>query len=1014
MENDEHPAPLQFKGVMVSSTFTDLKDHRAAIIKAIDRQGLKAVVMENDGPKPGVDVIDSSLQMVRDSSAYVALISHKYGQIPKSPERNPKRLSLTELEFDEAQRIKRPVLLFIMGDDHDVKPGDVERDPEKMKKLDAFREKAKRLRPDSAVHRVYKVFNDLHEFEVAATQAVAELRRYLDEQARASEITEPPQVIARPGADRGDPIPAPPAFYAEPAYIGSHRFIGRKAQLETLNDWASPAESHPILLFEAIGGAGKSMLTWEWTTNYVMNIRSDWAGRFWYSFYEKGAIMADFCRRALAYITGQPLKSFYKKKTVELGEQLLHHLRTRPWLLILDGLERVLVAYHRYDAAQLPDEQAGTTDEIAHRDPCSAIRPEDDDLLRALAAAAPSKILITSRLIPRVLLNSASQPIPGVLRERLPGLRPADAEELLRSCGITGTSQEIQNYLQSHCDCHPLVTGVLAGLINDYFPDRGNFDAWVDDPDGGGQLNLANLNLVQKRNHILHAALAALPEKSRQLLSILALLSESVDADTLSAFNPHLSGKQGDLAETVRDLEQRGLLQYDAQAKHYDLHPVVRGVAAGSLRQEEKEHYGQRVVDYFSQQSHNPYEEAKTVNDLRNGIQIVRTLLQMGRHQQANEAYGSDLNRALLHTLEAYDAALSLLRPFFPQGWGSLPEGVVERDAAYLVNEAACLLYSTGKFQEALDAFGTSLLANLQQENWTHMSGVLINIANTLNIQNRQARAISYWHFAINMATLNGDNEVLFRARLDLFDQLVVLGQWEEAEAIWQLLNPMGRNWTRDSYRSGSAEWVYARFRFQQGDLREEDITQAEQLAQTGRNRAIIRELHRLRGEWQLEQRQWALAADSFHEAVSMAREIGQSDARAETLLAIAKFHLDQLHDPRHEAEQLDRAEQLYLGGLAELWFLIGDTEQATQHALAAYELAWADGKPYVWRYELNKARALLDQLGVEIPDLPPYDSAKDAKLPWDDEVVAAIEKLRAEKNAEKQPKKNAKKRKKK
>src|ERR1019366_4994180 len=96
-----------------------------------------------------------------------------------------------------------------------------------------------------------------------------------------------------------------------------------------------------------------------------------------------------------------------------------------------------------------------------------------------------------------------------------------------------------QNYLKSNCDCHPLVTGVLAGLINDYLPDKGNFDAWAADPGGGGsQLNLADLGLVQRRNHILKAALEALPEKSHQLLSTLALVSEAVDYQTLSALNP--------------------------------------------------------------------------------------------------------------------------------------------------------------------------------------------------------------------------------------------------------------------------------------------------------------------------------------------------------------------------------------------------------------------------------------------------------------------------------------------
>jgi hypothetical protein len=64
--------------------------------------------------------------------------------------------------------------------------------------------------------------------------------------------------------------------------------------LDDLNDWAQPANPHVILLFDAIGGSGKSMLTWQWTNKYAGNVRKDWAGIFWYSFYERGAVMVDF------------------------------------------------------------------------------------------------------------------------------------------------------------------------------------------------------------------------------------------------------------------------------------------------------------------------------------------------------------------------------------------------------------------------------------------------------------------------------------------------------------------------------------------------------------------------------------------------------------------------------------------------------------------------------------------------------------------------------------------------
>jgi hypothetical protein len=55
---------------------------------------------------------------------------------------------------------------------------------------------------------------------------------------------------------------------------------------------------------------------------------------------------------------------------------------------------------------------------------------------------------------------------------------------------------------------------------------------------------------------------------------------------------------------------------------------------------------------------------------------------------------------------------------------------------------------------------------------------------------------------------------------------------------------------------------------------------------------------------------------------------------------------------------------------LAELWDAIGDAGPAVLHARAAYQWAWADGEPFVHRYQLDRASALLKRLGGEIPAL--------------------------------------------
>ena len=212
-------SPRLYPGVMISSTFTDLEHHRAALIKAVKGQQLTDVAMENDSAKADVDVIDSSLQMVREASAYILLISRKYGQTPISSDRNPQKLSITELEFNEAQRLKRPTLLFIMAENHLLTEKDVEPNAGKKRKLDAFRERAKKMGPDSQVHRVYATFDSLEDFVPKAIQAIAGLRRYLDDKAGSAAPPAPPALTPE------TPLELPPP---------AKEFIGRRFELQRL------------------------------------------------------------------------------------------------------------------------------------------------------------------------------------------------------------------------------------------------------------------------------------------------------------------------------------------------------------------------------------------------------------------------------------------------------------------------------------------------------------------------------------------------------------------------------------------------------------------------------------------------------------------------------------------------------------------------------------------------------------------------------------------------------------
>lgn len=1051
------PPPRKRDAVMVSSTFEDLKDLRQLLMDAAHSAGLFPEAMEHDAALPGPDVIEASLEKVRSAAGYVLLIGHRYGQQPACAVRNPQQRSITELEFEEALACGRPTLVFILGDDYLLPKRHVEQDGERIRRLEAFRTRARSMDGSgSGVERVYKIVESREELVRAATSGLRDLASLL---AAPVDTPHPP---ADPPAPGGQP-PAPPARYAVPAYIGSHPFVGRAAELALLDDWAAPEDQHPLLLFDAIGGSGKSMLTWHWFEQQAPARRA-WAGRFWYSFYETGASMADCCRHALAYIGHRPLAEFQRRPVRELMHALVEQLRAQPWLLVLDGLERVLVAYHRSDAATIADEALEKpSDQIARRDPCTAAHPDDDELLRQLSAAAPSKILVSSRLVPQALLNRAHQAIPGVRREPLRGLRPEDAVLMLQRCGVRGDPAAMQRYLQAHCDGHPLVIGALGGLIAEPFPAAGDFDRWGTHPAGGEKLDLGQLDLVNKRNHILRAAIEAVPEKGRELLGTLALLHGGIDRVAIEALNPHRPAEPEEveepeepeeqwdwkfldeaeqverrehhdqrraerdeylrayaawqaspevkaapaaLAATLRDLQQRGLLQVgEGSEPQFDLHPVVRGIVSAGLVGDATERLGQRVVDHFSRRAHDPYEQAQTLQDLEGGLHLVRTLLRMGRFKQALDAWHGDLEQAMGVNVLAWHDMLALLKPLFPNGWLKTPRGVDEGAASYLMNDVAMALCNTGLLQESIQVFCASLQLGITLRKPSWLVAGLGNLADALAESERLADAQTCLETALRVGQASGDEEVLFCVRLDLFEHATVTGDWSYSEALWVALNVMGRDWSRAVYRPGSAEFSRAVNLWFQDRSPAEPLAAAERLARDANARGELRRTLELRGEWKLAQGDASAAIEAFEESARLARASGQADLDTECWLALVRHQAGQLRDPRAEAERLQSAgAEGY--PLARLWLAAGDHEQARAQALRYHRWAWADGEPYVRRFQLNRARQLLAELNEPEPVLPPYDPASRQRFDWEDEVEAAIADLEKQKAERDRPQK--------
>jgi hypothetical protein len=64
----------------------------------------------------------------------------------------------------------------------------------------------------------------------------------------------------------------------------------------------------------------------------------------------------NFGLRTLGYITGQSVEELRTLRAPEREEELLDIIDCEPYLVVLDGIERLLLAYSRSDASRLADD----------------------------------------------------------------------------------------------------------------------------------------------------------------------------------------------------------------------------------------------------------------------------------------------------------------------------------------------------------------------------------------------------------------------------------------------------------------------------------------------------------------------------------------------------------------------------------------------------------------------------------------------------------------------------------
>jgi hypothetical protein len=123
--------------VFVSSTFDDLREERGEIQKALLKSKCFPIGMELF-PSSDDDTWDFIQRQIDQADYYIVVIAGRYGSIGRDG------VSFTEMEYDYARSVGKPILAFIHAAPSTISAERTEMDSQARERLEAFKKKAQR------------------------------------------------------------------------------------------------------------------------------------------------------------------------------------------------------------------------------------------------------------------------------------------------------------------------------------------------------------------------------------------------------------------------------------------------------------------------------------------------------------------------------------------------------------------------------------------------------------------------------------------------------------------------------------------------------------------------------------------------------------------------------------------------------------------------------------------------------------------------------------------------------
>ena len=992
--------------VVISSTVRDLTDYREQVMDACLRVDTFPKMMDHL-PAVDADAVRVSLDLVNEADVYVGVFAHRYGYIPEGHDS-----SITQMEYERAIERGIPRLIFLMHEEVPVPVADI--DFENKPKLDKLKERLKK-------EQVIAFFKNPDDLRALVLQSLVESRKQMDA-ASTDETARPTGAVLAASLHYVSDIPTPPEPYIAHPYtlLQVRRLVGRREEMELLTDWVTgKGNLTDLRIFNivAIGGMGKSALTWTWFNEVAPQEMTPLTGRMWWSFYESDATFENFVTRALAYVSRRPLDEVKQRPFYECENLLLRVLDTEPFLLALDGLERILTAYTRLDAAYIRDDSA-LDEETAHRVVGALDLPENLEravagknklrmtadfragrFLGRLTQIRASRILISTRLFPADLQALDGNASPGVGAIFLSGLRDEDALSLWREYRAKGSRDEMLPIFRTF-ENHPLLIQLLAYEVANFHEAPGDFDEWRR---ANPNFNPFVLRLANVQSHVLAYALSGLSPAELRTLHVIAGFRMPASMGALRALlvrtDPHDDalekpfGTLSGLDRALSALEDRGLLGWDRQGNRYDLHPIVRGVVWTELDNV------QRMALYGSLRNHfeviptPDYLEVDSLDVLTPAIELYTTLLRLGRFDEASAVFQDRLDAATHFRLSASRLRVELLEGLLQNERDGSPS-LSPSNLSFTLNSLALAYNLSGRPGAAVPLLQHADDLDCQVNDLEARSVGLGNLADALRLSGNLRAAETYARKALVIARQEGlrtpEGASLTHIGLVLSER----GKFKDAiSAFGRAL----RIWQREGIWH-SESWITAyladvALRGGKPGTAEALAGHAWKIAGALRNIRDLIHAARVQGTVALSRKQFTQARERLEYALTHARSVSLVEEELPTIVALADWHHQQGEDSQAR-EILEQVREMAEEGpypifLADALNLLAKIElnanrrnAALASATHAYDLAWCDGPPFAYQWGLQAAKHHLTRLGAVAFRRPPFDESQHEPMP--------------------------------